>query len=220
MSGDCSIAGSRTVQIIKCFLRPTPSCNAGYILMSLFKNNTHTTIPLCGVTRWWMSPMPLGKLTESPAVLTCHMSFPLRSSEESSGCSKYGKGRGGVFLHPHPHPPFSLGGVFVSLYCGHVLRARHFFPPCAFTHSDTDRTEVRIGKWSEEIPKRTKEKAKSTGGQALVEVVVCAVGRVVILPLVEMTAQSTALPALVTCDRGIKPDQPEELSSLCCLETE
>lgn len=41
----------------------------------------------------------------------------------------------------------------------------------------------------------------------LVEVVVCAVGRVVILPLVEMTAQSTALPALVTCDRGIEPDQ-------------
>lgn len=101
-----------------------------------------------------------------------------------------------------------MGGVFVSLYCGHVLRARHFFP-CAFTHSDTDRTEIRIGKWSEEILKRTKEEAKSTGGQALVEVVVCAVGRVVILPLVEMTAQSTALPALVTCDGGIKPDQRE-----------
>ena len=46
------------------------------------------------------------------------------------------------------------------------------------------------------------------GGQALAEVVVCAVGRVVTLPLVEMTAQSTALPALGTDDGGARFQPP------------
>lgn len=51
------------------------------------------------------------------------------------------------------------------------------------------------------------------GGQALAEVVVCAVGRVVILPLVEMTAQSTALLALVTDGAGIEPDRSARLEN-------
>lgn len=40
----------------------------------------------------------------------------------------------------------------------------------------------------------------------LAEVVVCAVGRGVTLPLMEMTAQSTALPALVTFSAGMEPE--------------
>lgn len=40
----------------------------------------------------------------------------------------------------------------------------------------------------------------------LAEVVVCAVGRGVTLPLMEMTAQSTALPALVTFSAAMEPE--------------
>lgn len=92
---------------------------------------------------------------------------------------------------------FFLGGVFVSLYCGHVFART----PCFSRALLRTATQTERDIWIEEKLKRTNGKGKENqGGQALVEVVVCAVGRVVILPLVEMTAQSTALPALVTCD--------------------
>lgn len=56
----------------------------------------------------------------------------------------------------------SLGGVSVSLYCGHVFARTPFFP-CAFTHSDTDCAETGSG--AKKKKKRTKEKAKSSGGR-------------------------------------------------------
>lgn len=62
-------------------------------------------------------------------------------------------------------------------------------------------------RWGEEILKEDKKSKEHRGGQTLVEVVVCAVGWVVTLPLVEMTAQSTALLALVNYDGGVRQDQ-------------
>lgn len=144
-----------------------------------------------------MSPVPLRKLTVSPAVLTCHMSRSLRSSEENSGCRKYGKGTGGVF--------FLLVFLVPFLWVGFSSR---FIAATIYAHACFHRLNGHFDwRWSEEILKEDKKGKERQGGQALVEVVVCAVGRVVILPLVEMTAQSTALLALVTYDRGIKPDQ-------------
>lgn len=77
---------------------------------------------------------------------------------------------------------------------------------CAFTHTgtgrmETQRSEAEVGQWSRR------------GGQPLAEVVFCAVGRVVMLPLVEMTAQSTALLALVTDGAGVEPDPRKRTSS-------
>lgn len=109
---------------------------------------------------------------------------------------------------------FFLGGVFVSLYCGHVFARTPCFSRALLRTATQDWTR-HLDRREAKEDKRKRERAP--GGQALVEVVVCAVGRVVILPLVEMTAQSTALPALVTCDGWIKQDQREWLSSLYCL---
>lgn len=47
-----------------------------------------------------------------------------------------------------------------------------------------------------------KKSWKDRKRHALAEVVVCAVGRVVVLPLMEVTAQSTALPELATHSGG------------------
>lgn len=77
----------------------------------------------------------------------------------------------------------ALGGVFVSLYCA---RARAIVPARAL---------LRAAERSEEDP---------VTGHAPAEVVVCAVGRVFTSPLVEMTAQSTALPALATRDPDLR----------------
>lgn len=157
--------------------------------------------------------MNVGCIThKSHAVLTCHMSFSLRSSEETSGCRKYGNCTGGVFFFFFLS--FFLGGVFVSLYCGHVFARTPCFSRALLRTATQD--------WTRHLDRREakedkRKRQREPGGQALVEVVVCAVGRVVILPLVEMTAQSTALPALVTCDGWIKQDQREWLSSLYCL---
>ncbi len=97
-----------------------------------------------------------------------------------------------------------MSRFIAATFCAHaIFLIVRFYAQRHGLNGDYDR------KWSEEILKRTKGNAKSIECQALVEVVVCAVGRVVILPLMEMTAQSTALPALVTCDRRVKPDQRE-----------
>lgn len=72
----------------------------------------------------------------------------------------------------------------------------------AFTHGNIEWTDILT-----EGEAKISSKQRALGGQTLVEVVVCAVGWVVILPLVEMTAQSTALLALANYDGGVKQDQ-------------
>lgn len=100
-----------------------------------------------------------------------------------------------------PCPP--LGRLVLSFSCGFL---RTPLSSCAFTHTgtgrmETQRSEAEVGQWSRR------------GDQPLAEVVFCAVGRVVMLPLVEMTAQSTALLALVADGAGVEPDRRKWTSS-------
>lgn len=132
---------------------------------------------------WWVSHVSLQIGHWAPCSTICHFH---RGHQR-----KYGKYTG-MFSLSHS---LYLGGVFVSLYCGFT---RTSVSSCAFTHSERLNGDFE---W------RGSGERYDGGGQALVEVVVCAVDRVVILPLVEMTAQSTALLVLVTDDGGVKPDQ-------------
>lgn len=101
---------------------------------------------------------------------------------------------------------FIAATFFFSPSCAHAIS-----PLRALLRTATPtewRCKSRNWSWRDKAKedKRRREGGGEEEGQALVEVVVCAVGRVVILPLVEMTAQSTALPALVTRDGGVDPD--------------
>lgn len=184
--------------------------------MSSCQNNIYKKPPrslVVGLTGGWTSPVALRKQTRgatpsSPAI--CH--FRWGHPRRGGGAGNKGKVQE-VFFFFFFSSLFLWVGFFVSIYCGHVLRARHFFPPVRF-YAQRHRAD-----WAERSQRGQKKRQRASRGHALVEVVVCAVGRVVILPLVEMTAQSTALPALVTCDRGGEPDRRGRLSSLC-LQTE
>lgn len=122
------------------------------------------------------------------------MSLSPRSSEENSGCRKYWEHTWGVIYFFISWFRFFWVG-FIGL-C-HDLRARLSLLLCRALLRTADRNRTVSGE--------NEGRTERASGQALVEVVVCAVGRVVILPLVEMTAQSTALLALVTDDGGIGP---------------
>lgn len=116
------------------------------------------------------------------------MSLSLRSSEENSGCRKYGE---------HTH----TGGVIYLFLCSVSFGWALFVSATIYAHAFLHFYVVRF--YAQQHPEHGRGQTERASGQALVEVVVCAVGRVVILPLVEMTAQSTALLALVTDDGGI-----------------
>ena len=194
------------------------SCHADWILMSSCQNNISK--PPRSLVVGLMRGMNVARGTQetdagSHAVLTCHMSFSLRSSEERRRCREYGKGTMRCFFFFFFLLLIFLWVGFLSrfiaaTFCAHaIFLPPHPPPPCAFTHSDTGLD------WAERSQRGQKKRRRASRGHALVEVVVCAVGRVVILPLVEMTAQSTALPALVTCDGAGEPDRRGRLSSLC-----
>lgn len=78
------------------------------------------------------------------------------------------------------------------------------FFSCLFFLLRTRIPTTQTSTLKEEEEGRKKINVKRRNCQAPAEVVVCAVGRVVMLPLMEMTAQSTALPALASCNRGGK----------------
>lgn len=134
-----------------------------------------------------------------PAI--CH--FHWGHLRRTAGAGNMGRYRGcflGGFFVPFLWVGFSSRFIAATIYAHACFLVRFY----AQQHRLNGHFDWR---WSEEILKEDKKGKERRGGQALVEVVVCAVGRVVILPLVEMTAQSTALLALVTYDGGVKPDQ-------------
>lgn len=87
-----------------------------------------------------------------------------------------------------PHSGWGLSRFLADFYTRLFRRALLRTPTQA-----SRRRSSELGQWSH------------GGGQSLAEVVVCAVG-LSFYPLVEMTAQSTALLALVTDGGGMKPD--------------
>lgn len=123
-----------------------------------------------------------------------------------------GKDTGGVLT---PLPP--LGGV-LSRFIAAPLGACAIFRAPLRTGIPT-----KLIFWSKREPRDLPEEKKGKKQpwyQALVEVVVCAVGRVVILPLAEMTAQSTALPALVIFNEETTRIDTKAQTSLYRSETE
>lgn len=97
-------------------------------------------------------------------------------------------------------PFHALGGVYVSFSCG-------FFFPFFYTRLCRRallRTPAQAGR-RRGAAELNSDNGATEGGQVLAEVVVCAVG-LSYYPLVEMTAQSTALLALATDGAGTKPN--------------
>lgn len=112
------------------------------------------------------------------------MPFPPRSSEESAG--ECAKGRGAAFPSlsspVFSFPPFFL---WVGFFCLALLRARfcphlpvRFYAQLPRLNGDSDGAKSTKGRriWGGHTPESTEM------ANAPVEVVVCAVGRVVILP--------------------------------------
>lgn len=132
----------------------------------------------CGLIKRWM----LGRLctsdppkeknthhsTEGSADLTGHLSFSPGSSEENSRyriCGYRGKRRVSLIFFTPSFEGFWVG--FLSRFIAATFFARTpFFPPCAFTHSDTDWMEIESPKWSEEIPaeRRKRRGRRHPGG--------------------------------------------------------
>ena len=140
------------------------SCGLNFNVIVPKQHFQATTIPCCGSDegdecRPWHSGNRRGepRRPHLPYVIFAEV---IRGEEEVQGIwERYNE----VFFFFFPSPHFSLGGVFVSIYCGHVLRARHFSPP-------TPAPPVRFyaqrhgARLSGEIPKRTKEEAESVEG--------------------------------------------------------
>lgn len=151
-------------------------------------------------TYWRLSPMPAGQLTVSPAVP--HLPYATFTEViwgEQRVQEIWKRYRG----CPPPRPRFLWVG-FSCRFIAVIICAHASFLMRLYAQLQNERTFWLKG---EEILKEDKKSKEHRGGQTLVEVVVCAVGWVVILPLVEMTAQSTALLALANYDEGVKQDQ-------------